>query len=270
MCSVVILRRPGHRWPLILAGNRDEQEDRPWRAPARHWPDRPNVVGGLDELAGGSWLALNDDGVLAVALNRAGTLGPAEGKRSRGEVVLEAVDHADAAPAAEALAQLSASAYRPFNLVIADDRDAYLLCHRDGTGRTPITVEPIPEGLSMVTAFDLNDPIDPRLRRFLPAFRAAAVPEPEADRWESWQHVLADRRHDPDTDARGALCFRLPCGFGTSSSALIALPTRAVLDAPRWPRFLFAPGPPDRTAWMPVPLDTGAPPAPRSLAGRQW
>ena len=38
---------------------------RPWKAPARHWPDRPNVVAGLDELAGGSWLGMNDEGVVA-------------------------------------------------------------------------------------------------------------------------------------------------------------------------------------------------------------
>ena len=29
MCTLVILRRPGHRWPLIIAANRDEMADRP-------------------------------------------------------------------------------------------------------------------------------------------------------------------------------------------------------------------------------------------------
>jgi hypothetical protein len=49
MCSVVILRRPDHpRWPLLLAANRDELGTRQTLAPARHWPDRPDVVAGLD------------------------------------------------------------------------------------------------------------------------------------------------------------------------------------------------------------------------------
>jgi uncharacterized protein with NRDE domain len=56
MCSVVLLLRPGHDWPVIVGANRDEMADRPWAAPARHWPDRPHVVAGLDKLAGGSWL----------------------------------------------------------------------------------------------------------------------------------------------------------------------------------------------------------------------
>ena len=80
MCTLVILRRPGDRWPLLLAANRDEMADRPWRGPGRHWPDRPDVVAGQDLLSGGSWLGLNDHGVVAAILNRVGSLGPAAGR----------------------------------------------------------------------------------------------------------------------------------------------------------------------------------------------
>ncbi|MGH6991130.1 MAG: NRDE family protein, partial [Stellaceae bacterium] len=104
MCTLILLRRPGHDWPVILGANRDEMVARPWQPPARHWPDRPEVVAGLDELAGGSWLGVNDHGVIAGILNRHGSLGPAPGQRSRGELVLEALDHAAAAAAAAALA----------------------------------------------------------------------------------------------------------------------------------------------------------------------
>ena len=48
MCTFVILRRHGHEWPVIVGANRDEMIGRPWQAPARHWPDRPEVVAGLD------------------------------------------------------------------------------------------------------------------------------------------------------------------------------------------------------------------------------
>ncbi len=100
MCTVVILRRPGHDWPLIVAANRDEMAGRPSAAPARHWPDRPEVVGGLDRLAGGTWFGLNDYGVVAGVLNRSDSLGPKFGYRSRGELPLEALDHAEASVAA--------------------------------------------------------------------------------------------------------------------------------------------------------------------------
>jgi len=82
MCTLVILRRPEHDWPVIIGANRDEMIDRPWQPPGRHWPDRPEVVAGLDTLAGGSWLGINDWGVAAAVLNRHGSLGPAPDRRS--------------------------------------------------------------------------------------------------------------------------------------------------------------------------------------------
>src|SRR3546814_16318516 len=94
MCTVVVLRRPGEAWPLIVAGNRDELLDRPWREPARHWPDRPEVVAGLDELAGGSRLGPNDHGAVAAILNRPHPPGPSPDKPSPRPPVLGAPHHA--------------------------------------------------------------------------------------------------------------------------------------------------------------------------------
>ncbi|MEI8395726.1 MAG: NRDE family protein [Rhodospirillaceae bacterium] len=255
MCTLVILRSPGQDWPVLLAANRDEMADRPWLGPARHWPDRPDLVAGLDSLAGGSWLGLNDSGVVAAILNRSGTLGPSEGRRSRGEPVLEALDHADAKAAASALRHLNPRAYRPFNLVVADERDAFCLYHRDPEGRQPIELIRLPEGLSMITAFDRNDPADPRIRQALPRFERAARPDPARGDWHDWQALLASRTPAPDSGPGSgpgsALCFSTAGGFGTGSGALIALPTRERVNALR-PVWLFAAGPPDCTPWQSV------------------
>ena len=139
MCTLVILRRPGHDWPVLIAANRDEMIDRSWLPPGRHWPDRAQVTAGQDELAGGTWLGVNDDGLVAGILNRTGALGPAAGKRSRGELVLDALDHADAAASACALADIDGEAYRPFNLVVADSGGGVLAASRwkQGAGLPP-------------------------------------------------------------------------------------------------------------------------------------
>jgi hypothetical protein len=252
MCTVVLLRRPGLRWPLLLAANRDELRSRPWRAPGRHWPDRPDVIAGLDEEAGGSWLGVNDHGVVAAVLNRVGTLGPATGKRSRGELVLEALDHADAAAAAAALADLDPTAYRPFNLVVADNRDAFWLRHagilpsfafRTRSGRLravePIQLpgaeppgpqlakavecQPIPEGLSMLTARELNDPSSRRIEFYRPLFGSAPPPDPDRDDWEAWSLLLADQGA-PGGDPRDAMAIETGGDYGTVCSSLVALP----------------------------------------------
>lgn len=250
MCTLIILRRPGHAWPLLLAANRDELVARPARPPGRHWPDRPEVVAGYDEIGGGSWLGINDYGLVAAVLNRTGSLGPLAGRRSRGELVLEALDHAEASSAAGALADLAPAAYRPFNLIIADPRDAYWLRHgNDGEVR----VHPIAEGLHMLADTELDDPEHARIRRFLPRFRQAPVPDPQVDVWDGWLPLLKQR-----ADATGPgmnLEHSLPEGrFASVASSLIAVP--AYPGFAQQPRWLHADGAPDRAPFAPVALTT--------------
>jgi uncharacterized protein with NRDE domain len=245
MCTLVILRRPGDDWPLLIATNRDEMLDREWSAPARHWPDRPEITAGRDNLAGGSWLGLNDHGVIAGILNRMGSLGPSDGKRSRGELVLEALDHADAAAAAQALAELDGAAYRPFNLILADNSEAFWLRH-DGSG--PIRRRAIPPGLSMFTAGDRNDPQSARVRIHLPRFESAAIPAPESADWAEWEQLLASKLYDENSaGGDGAMCVATNFGFGTVNASLLALPS---LSGPaRRPLWRFSPGPPNENSF---------------------
>lgn len=252
MCSFIVLYRPDHAWPVLLGGNRDELLSRPWRPPARHWRDRPNVVAGLDELAGGTWFGINDEGVAAGIMNRRGTLGPAVGKRSRGEIVLEALDHAQARTAANALSDLCPDSYRPFNLVIADSRGAYWLRHAGPPSSARVEVQPIPEGVSMLTAHDLNDESSARIRRYLPRFRQAAVPDPGRGEWSSWTALLASRELDVESPREGAMNVVTDVGFGTVSSFVLALPAHGALDAK--PHFRFAAGRPDLVPFEEVAL----------------
>lgn len=242
MCTLVLLHRPGQTWPLIAASNRDEMQDRPSRGPGRWWDDRPEIVAGQDVLAGGSWLGVNDFGVMAAVLNRAGTLGPLNSKRSRGELVLEALDHADADQAALALSGIAGGAYRPFNLVIADNNSAFWL-RNDGSRVVPHI---IPPGLHMLTELDLDDRASSRIDSYLDRFHAAPPPDPETGAWDSWTRMLGESAGDGDETS---MCFSRPDGFGTVSSSRIALPAPGRDLAPVWH---FAAGRPDRTPFEPV------------------
>lgn len=248
MCTVVILRRPDHAWPLILGANRDEMAGRPWRPPGRHWPDRPEVVAGLDELAGGSWLGMNDTGVVAAIMNREHSLGPAADKRSRGEIVLEALDHADADAAAHALAALDGSAYRPFNLIVADNRDAFWLRH---AGESDVKVTSLPDGVSMITARELNDTGHARIATYLPRFRAAAAPDPATGDWAAWEALMGATESAEGAGPRSAMSLNPDHGYGTLSGALIALPAPG--QAAR-PVFRFCDDRPGAAPWRDVAL----------------
>ena len=217
MCTLAILRRPEHDWPVIIGANRDEMIDRPAAPPGRHWPDRLEVVAGRDLLAGGSWLGLNDWGVAA----------------------------------ARALGDLDPVAYRSFNLIVADNRDAFWLRHAE-TGR--IEVRPVKDGLSLIAAGEIDDLRTPRLALAKPRFRAAAPPDPDHDDWTAWQDILGDdtvpASAPPGVPPEAALRFRTDRGYGTESSALIALP--AVATPERRPIFRFAGWQPEETPWRNV------------------
>lgn len=270
MCTVVILRRPGHRWPLLLAANRDEMKDRPWRPPDRHWPDRPWVVAGLDLEAGGTWLGMNDSGVVAAVMNRTASLGPAADKRSRGELVLDALDSADAADAAERMRHLDGNAWREFNLAIADDRDAFWLRSRGRATGGRVECFPLPEGLSMLTARERNDRVSSRIDRYLDRFADALAPDPDAfgGDWAEWRDLMADTERGAGGEPDSAMCIDTDFGFATTSSSLIALPAAGsgAFRAGAAPIWKFAAGPPAACPYEPVAALDG-PAAPARAAG---
>ena len=252
MCTFVILRRPDHDWPVLIAANRDEMLDRPWSLPGRHWEDRLEIVAGRDHLAGGTWLGINNHGVVAAILNRRGSLGPKEGFRSRGELPLEALDHTDAETAAQMLADINPEGYRPFNMVVADNQNANWIKLAETHWGVHTHVADIPRGLSMVTASDLNDTSSARIRSYLPQFQKSQIPNPESVDWSGWTNLLASRIYDSAEGPEGAMLIASDTGFGTVSSSLIALP--AFKNQEVIPRYLFAAGRPDQVDYEPVSL----------------
>ena len=256
MCTFVILRRPGSDWPVIIGANRDEMKDRPWQPPDRHWQDREDVLAGKDDLAGGTWLGINDSGLVAGVLNRRDSLGPKEGYRSRGELPLEILSHADASDAAEALMDINPNAYRPFNLVFADNRDAYWLKLAETRWGPHAEIHPIPSGISVITSSDRNDMSSARIRTYLPQFEKAEVPQPNEGDWSAWQSLLASRIFDPNDGPHGAMLISSESGFGTVSSSLIALPSPNYVNSQYGvkPIYLFSKAVPNLTNYQPVNL----------------
>ena len=211
--------------------------DRPWRVPGRHWPDRENVVAGIDELAGGSWLGVNDEGVVAGILNRKDSLGPDENLRSRGELVLEALDQTDAVYAVEAIADLNPASYRSFNLFVADNRDAWWL-RSIGPKARKVEVFEIPEGVSMLTAWDLNAEGSVRTSFHLPLFTDAVQPDPENQEWQRWEELMGSTDHASNSVTGEAMLIQTDRGFGTLSTSLIALESPEIYNARKIWRFL--------------------------------
>jgi hypothetical protein len=187
-------------------------------------------------------MAVSRGGMVAAVLNRPGSLGPAAGKRSRGELPLLALTQPSVAEAASAITTLDAGAWRSFNLVLGD-RDGAVFIR--GLGHGHPEARPLSPGLHMVTAHDPDDPESPRVARHLARFCAATAPEPASDPvggWLGWKTILADRTGEP-----GEQINVVPRGgFGTVCSSLLALPRQG---PPVW---LFAAGAPHEASFRPA------------------
>lgn len=205
MCISVVCHDPASAWPVIAAVLRHAPPGRPWSGPGRHWPDRPDVVAGLDAHENGAWVGVNDHGVLATVVNGGGT--PPDGRlRSRGELVLEALDHADAVEAARSLGDLNVEAYAPFTMLIGDSRDLYRV-HWPGVP-APSVVQVRPLSVGCHVAVD-GAPADAEVqeRRIGTALRSLTAAdllhetggpgEPVGARWTPLIHALAAALPEP-------------------------------------------------------------------------
>jgi hypothetical protein len=101
----------------------------------------------------------------------------------------------------------------------------------------------------MVAAGDVDDLGTRRLELALPAFREWPAPEPDRDDWAAWQELLGSTRAPPGEPATAAMRFCTD-GYGTVSSALIALPARN--EPGRHAHFRFAGWQPQLTPWQNV------------------
>ena len=118
----------------------DRRQPRRTARPPRHRHDRaarrrPRILGGRDEEAGGTWLAVNEHGVVAGLTNRPSPEGRDPAKRSRGELPLALARHRDAASAVdEFVTTFRPANYNPAWLLVGDRTTLYAL---DMTGSAP-------------------------------------------------------------------------------------------------------------------------------------
>lgn len=236
MCTVIVRvpSRPGAE-PVRLLAVRDEDPSREWRDLGHWWDEQPEVRGVRDELAGGAWLAADDER-LAVLLNREG-FPDVDVPTTRGRLVLDAV----------ASRQLPASPTTlGFNLVEAS-ADGVRVSSWTGSG-APRVVD-LAEGTHMIAHDDVDDPRTARVVSWLDAFAEADTDGAgEGPWWAGWLEVLARSAGMPPTDDRAIIRDNRPHGVPTLS-LLVAVASvsrtgvdvrTAALDEPgRWKPLSF-------------------------------
>jgi uncharacterized protein with NRDE domain len=224
MCLLVISYGVVGDAPVLVAANREERFDRP-ALPPRLQSGRPRVLCGIDRQAGGTWLGVNERGLLVAVTNRPRTSPPPQPPPSRGLLCRELLECSDAAEAARrALEALGGGRYDGANYVCLDPRRAVAIHAGDRLGQREI--EP---GLHLMANGDLDDAEDHRLARA----RALLEAHPPGTVGEFLARTA-------EVCAHGDIVVR-QADRGTVSSDQVALTTDAQ-DAV----YRHAPGPPDR------------------------
>ncbi len=244
MCTLLILYRPLHKWPLIIAGNRDEMKNRPSLSPGKHWGNDKNIIAGKDLTAGGSWLGINNKGLISTILNRPNSLGPNKEKFSRGDIIINVLKNKNIKTALTYIELLDITNWRPFNLFIANNKNAYWI---KSTGKNKITINLISEGRHFLDSHDLNSKTSDRYNNNINKFNSLKDPDPDKSEWKEWIDFLACTSHPKNKPlAAMNISHSYNNNYGTLSSSIIALPSDNELKKNNKPIFLFNETTPDK------------------------
>lgn len=243
MCTIAVLVEVVVGAPLVVAANRDELYARPTRPPERLGS---GLVGGVDALSGGTWLAVHRSGRFAAVTNQRVLATPPPGLRSRGLAVMElaAADDQDAYVAA-----IDPTRYASMNLVWGDAAGASIAYARQDTGE--LAIERLSPGIHILANDRIGAPGFPRVTRLgdaivsaLPHGWPAMAPALEDALGDHTRVPLAEvpASHLPPELAREltATCIHAE-SYGTRSSTLLALAPGRVID------YRHADGPPCTT-----------------------
>jgi uncharacterized protein with NRDE domain len=255
VCLLVLAWKVDPLFPLVVGANRDERFDRPTHSFTVLRDSNPRILGGRDELAGGTWLAVNEHGVVAGLTNTPSPGGPDPSRRSRGELPLLLAGQTTAARGVERLVQrVKSDEYNPAWMLVGDRESLFYL--ELATGEA-LRVRELTAGTYILENVPL-DASSPKIDYVRSLVRTAA-----SDSVPLWtvlpsilsSHVVADFSTAEISSCATAPRVRktlAPCvhteHHGTRSASLIRVPSRV----DRRPEVLVADGPPCTTPFVDV------------------
>ncbi len=223
MCTLIVARNVFEGFSIAVAANRDEMLDRLSEPP--HIRDGTiKILAPKDLQRGGTWIGVNEFGVLAALTNRI-DVKSRWGCLSRGQIVMEALEHSSAYEAYADTKRLDNEKLNGFHLVIADKTGMFLVkCD----GRT-IERREEDNGVLVVTNHGVG------------RFTTSSPPRRVTHILRVWQEKdITAQKPTPKTlapllaihdDWRHGTCINQPEeNYGTKSSSIIRLKTGRLGD----------------------------------------
>ncbi|MDF2856570.1 MAG: hypothetical protein K0Q87_2421 [Neobacillus sp.] len=124
MCLVLFAYKVHPVYPLIVAANRDEFFQRP-TAPAHYWEDEPTIFAGRDLEKMGTWMGVTNTGRFAALTNYRDPKELTAGKRSRGELVSDALKFTGDAEEYMRKLMNNNELYPGYNLLVGNHKELF-------------------------------------------------------------------------------------------------------------------------------------------------
>ena len=257
MCTIVALFGVRADYPLVIAANRDEFYARP-ASGALRLMEHPRTVGGLDMVKRGTWMGVTREGLFVGVTNQRTMQAPDPSKRSRGEVVMNALRLGYRDSVTRMVRTLDAREFNAFNLMWGDADQLLVAYAREE--QKELEIEIVSRGVHVLPNDRLDSPDFAKVRRvkkLVDPYLNASYPYLS----EALKKTLADRERPNVFDVPmygaampisreflrelSALCIRTP-RYGTRASSIVALSRGRVGE------YLYADGPPDRAPFKDV------------------
>jgi uncharacterized protein with NRDE domain len=144
MCLVLFAYKIHPKYKLMVAANRDEFYQRP-TAPVHFWEDEPEILAGRDLEKMGTWMGVAKSGRFAALTNYRDPKEITEGKRSRGELVANALQYKGEIKEYMQSLVNNNDSYPGYNLLAGDGDELY---YYSNVGKELIKVAPGIYGVS--------------------------------------------------------------------------------------------------------------------------
>jgi uncharacterized protein with NRDE domain len=243
MCTLALFFKVFDGYPLVLAANRDERYDRPSLPPSLTAAG-PKVLAGKDLKAGGTWLGVNEFGLVAAILNRRinGAGSTHVQLRSRGLLCLDLLRLRTASAAIEFLG-CHRETYNPFTLLYADEKSAGIAFNQEDR----IMLRSLSPGLQVFSSAAEVDTASGKADRAGSRFLAGAAelsPQIESSAWlDRFKTLLGGHTCISEEQPRDAVCVHGPESGTVSSSVIVFSATQRRFET------YFCAGPPCQSAF---------------------
>lgn len=155
MCIAVFIWQHHPVYDLLLFLNRDEYHNRPTQALS--WWEGGEILGGRDEVAGGTWLACSKNGKFAFVTN-VRELQPLPAPNSRGDLPLRFLQSKKNPWDFSAELMTEADHYHGFNLIIADLCSKCMVYVTNRHGEGGISATEVSPGIHVLSNATLDSP----------------------------------------------------------------------------------------------------------------